>query len=199
MINKNKRTYTWLTLPITILIIIGCSFLSSTETNPPPTTTPTEAGGLVPSEPDLKKNLCDGLKGSLEMLLLVGPSDAVGLEPHAVGEIPFETVAESNNFKVEGGGPLEYYEEVLEAEWGTFTVKFETDTIISGTCTSTEAGGSLNLNIQAIGDQMVEVRAEGFQMDYPWSGTPELGVTFPVEEGATQEGEGWILLLHIRQ
>ena len=167
MIGKDPRTRARITLLLTIFIIIGCTFFSGAETSPPPTATPTEAGGLVPVETATSKNRCDGLTGTLEMLILVGPSDAVGLEPHAVGGIPFATVADGDIYMVEGGGPLNYYEEILEEEWGTFTVKFETDTLVSGNCTSTEEGGSLNLNIQTIGEQMVEVRAEGFQGDYP--------------------------------
>jgi len=34
-------------------------------------------------------------------------------------------------------------------------------------------------------------------MDYPWSGTQEIEVSFPAEDGATQSGEGWTLVLHL--
>jgi hypothetical protein len=46
---------------------------------------------------------------------------------------------------------------------------------------------------------MIEVRAEGFQGDYPWTGTHELNLSFPLEDGAIAEGEGWIFVLHLSQ
>jgi len=192
MIDKDNRWRIFSTLLLTIFIILGCSIFSGSESNPTPTPTATVTSGLITS-----KSRCDGLTGSLELQILVGPSDAVGLEPYAVGEIPFAVVADGESYKLEGGGPLNYNEEILESEWGTFTVKFQTDTVISGTCVFIEDVEALNINLVAIGEQMVEVRAEGFQMDYPWSGTPELAVSFPLEEGARQEGEGWVLILHL--
>ena len=47
------------------------------------------------------------------------------------------------------------------------------------------------------GDQMVEIRSEGYQADFPWSGTQELDLSFPLEEGALSEGEGWAFALHL--
>jgi hypothetical protein len=55
----------------------------------------------------------------------------------------------------------------------------------------------LNLALTVSGEQMVEVRAEGFSGDYPWSGTHEFSLSFPAEEGASAEGEGWVFVLHL--
>jgi len=43
----------------------------------------------------------------------------------------------------------------------------------------------------------VEVIFEGIQTTYPWTGTSHLEANFLLEEGAQQEGEGWILILHL--
>ena len=63
---------------------------------------------------------------------------------------------------------------------------------------SGQAGGEqLDLVLEMTGEQLVVVKAEGFQGEYPWSGTQTRELTFPVEEGATAQGEGWIISLHL--
>ena len=47
------------------------------------------------------------------------------------------------------------------------------------------------------GEQMVEVRADGFRGDYPWNGTHTLNLSFPLEDGAMVEGEGGAFVLHL--
>ena len=44
---------------------------------------------------------------------------------------------------------------------------------------------------------MVDVQSEGFQGQYPWSGTQQLDLAFPLAEGAEASGEGWQFVLHI--
>ena len=44
---------------------------------------------------------------------------------------------------------------------------------------------------------MAEVTAEGFHGEYPWAGEHEFEVRFPLEEGATVAGEGWVFGLHL--
>lgn len=57
----------------------------------------------------------------------------------------------------------------------------------------------LSFNIVMIGEQLVEVRAEGLVLDYSWSGNPEIAVIFPIEDGAQQEVEGWEMILHLNE
>jgi hypothetical protein len=47
------------------------------------------------------------------------------------------------------------------------------------------------------GQQTVIVVVEGMEYTYPWAGTPSLTASLPIEEGAQQGGEGWMLVLHI--
>ena len=100
---------------------------------------------------------------------------------------------------MEGGGQLESYSDVLSAEWGTYTVTFEGDTIVNGACVSTDGSAVLNLVVEMTGEQNVEITIEDTQMNYPWSGTTQIDARLPIQEGAQQEGEGWILILHLDQ
>lgn len=142
-------------------------------------------------------NRCEGLAGSLDLQILVGPSEAVGLEPFSVGEIPFTVVREGDSYKVEGGGTLESYSDVLTAEWGTYTVTFEGDTSVRGECVSIDDTATLTLVVEMTGDQNVEIVYDGTEMNYPWSGTTQIEASLPAQDGAQQEGEGWILILHL--
>jgi hypothetical protein len=193
MKTKHNRWWAGFAVIFTLFTMIGCSILSTSKPNPTPAPTLTPTSDFV-----LMTNRCEGLSGTLELQVLVGPSDAVGLEPLAVGEIPFSVMNDGDSYTVQGGGNLTY-EDILAEEWGTYTVKFNMDTTVTGTCALTDAGEKLNMNLKASGDQMVEVRAEGFQGDYPWTGTHEFDLSYPLEEGAYQEGEGWMLVLHIHE
>ena len=73
------------------------------------------------------------------------------------------------------------------------------DVAISGECGGDAGSEELNVHVEMSGEQMVEVRAEGFSGDYPWSGTHEKNLSFPLKEGATAEGDGWALVLHLNQ
>ena len=173
-----------------VLLIMACSLTSNLGENQPltPTSTPTSEGSI--SVPD-GVNKCAGLSGELEMQALVGPSEAVGLEPFAVGNIPFSVDSEG----VLQGGDAITYKDVLDEKWGSYTVEFDLTAIISGGC---EADGEkINMKIEVSGEQLVEIKSEGYEGSFPWSGTHEFDLNFPIEEGARAEGEGWTFVLHL--
>ena len=179
-------------------LVSGCAAAPEPGTEPVATPTPTEMSGVLPQLTEASRP-CTGLSGSLEMQILVGPSEAVGMEPVAVGEIPFSVVSQGETDAIEGGGPINFAEQVYEAEWGTYSVTFAADTQVSGKCESSDKGEVLDMVIVMEGEQMVSVRAEGFSGDYPWSGTQTLEVRLPAEDGVSQSGEGWTLVLHLGQ
>lgn len=194
MIKKCHKVLNWFLLVLSALILLGCTAIPGQDANPLPTATPTMSGDMLKG-----RNPCEDLSGRLEMQILVGPSEAVGMEPLALGEIPFTVVTKGDPYSIEGGGPLNFEPQVFAAEWGSYTVYFDADTEISGLCVSSDDEEMLDMIVTMRGEQLVEVVYEGIQMDYPWSGTNELPVIFPIEEGAQQEGEGWLLILHLDQ
>ncbi|MCJ7694697.1 MAG: hypothetical protein MUO40_04645 [Anaerolineaceae bacterium] len=187
---KNKLNITGkliIALSLTIFII-GCGISPTIS----PTPTPTESGSPISSS----NNLCNGLSGELEMQILVGPAEVVGLEPIVVGNIPFITSPDGGTFVFSGGESISY-EDILEKAWGTYTVEFDLEAVITGTCEMSGEDGVLNMTVQTSGSQLVEVRAEGFQGDYPWSGTHTFDLALPIAKGAIAQGEGWAFVLHI--
>jgi len=183
-------------LSLTSLLFFGCRSSTEPFTDTVATPTPTEITGVL-LQPDEAINRCDGLTGSLEIQILVGPSEVVGMEPVAVGDIPFSVVAHEGDYFIEGSGSVNFDDQVFEADWGTYTVSFSADNEISGRCEPLDQGAILHMNVTMDGEQMVTVITEGFQMDYPWSGRQEITTSFPAEEGATQSGEGWRLVLYL--
>ena len=177
--------------------MLACSLLggSGSEPNTPAeagsTPTPTQ-GGAVP----IGQGPCDGISGNLEMQVLVGPSDVAGLEPVAVGNLPFSVSPAEGGYQVQGGGILDY-QDVLEADWGTYTVSMNMQAEISGNCFPSGEQANLSLTVSAEGEQLLEVRADGFQGDYPWEGSHQLDLDFPLEDGAQAQGEGWVFTLHL--
>jgi hypothetical protein len=159
-------------------------------------TLPMMGGATVP--PTESVGICEGLSGTLEMQILVGPSEAVGLEPVAVGNIPFAVLPTEVGNLAQGSGPITY-QDVLEEAWGTYTVNLDLRVTVQGDCEGSEIEGVLNLIVGTTGEQMVEVEAQGFHGEYPWSGTHNFDLSFPIEEGATAEGEGWIFVLHLSE
>jgi len=142
--------------------------------------------------------MCDGLGGNLEMQVLIGPSDAVGLEPVAIGTVPFIVIPAGDTYGIEGGGSITYHE-VLEKKWGTYTVEFDMEAVVSGNCQPDDQNGVLNMFVETSGEQFVAVEAEGYQGEFPWSGSQEFNLSFPIEEGASVTGEGWAFVLHLNQ
>jgi hypothetical protein len=186
---------------LVVLLLSACSTPKATTpaspiSNAGPTPTPTEMAGPVVVTPTATASRCAGLAGTLELQLLVGPAEAVGLEPVAVGSIPFSVVTDSAPYLVEGSGSVSY-DNMLEEVWGTYTVSFDGNLTVTGECIGEEGAELLSMQAEMTGEQMVEVQAEGFQGEYPWSGTQSLELAFPLEEGAQASGEGWVLVLHL--
>lgn len=183
-----------------IILSLACSLTGNVGEaeedirSPTDTPTPIPGGGLI--TPAASENRCAGLSGTLEMQVLVGPADAVGLEPIAVGEIPFSVISEGGVYLLQGSGNISY-EDVLTREWGTYTVSLDMGAEVQGNCGGAEGSETLDMLVTVSGEQMVDVEAEGFQGQYPWSGSHELSLNFPVTEGATAEGEGWAFILHL--
>jgi len=164
---------------------------------PTPTPTPTAEPVVMPPTPVPEAaSRCQGLSGALEVQVLVGPAEAVGLEPVAVGDVPFAVTTEQAPYLVTGQAPITY-EAVLEEEWGTYTVSMDLDMTVSGDCMGQDGNEQLDLVLEMTGEQFVEVQAEGFHGEYPWSGTQTRDLSFPLEEGATAQGEGWVVVLHL--
>ena len=171
-----------------LVIVVACGQIADPSLSPTATPTPTSPGGggqLLEPTPEVVSR-CQGLSGEFEMMVLVGPAEAAGLEPFAVGGIPFTVQSNGGAHSIQGGGPI-FYEEVLTEEWGTYTVRLEMDTMLGGECVGDEGSETLNFVVDMSGDQILEVRAEGFSGDYPWSGSHQLNLSFPLEEGATAE------------
>lgn len=175
-------------LPLTATpeVIVGSDEASPTPT-PLPTNTPTATPGA---------GGCNGLSGELEAKITVGPAEVVGLEPAAVGSIPFTVTTEQPPYLVQGETDLSY-QDTLQREWGTYSVSLQMQMTIDGVCTEEEGTPMLNLTLITSGQQTVEVSAGEFQRTYPWSGENSLNLSLPVEEGATAAGEGWAFVLHL--
>jgi hypothetical protein len=141
--------------------------------------------------------VCEGLSGELEVKILAGPAAAVGLEPHAVGTVPWSVTSSEPPYIIQGGGFISY-DRTLEEQWGTYQVTLDLDFIIDGECVPDERDGQLHMDVEMTGEQMVEVTAEGFHGEYPWAGTHTMALEFPIVEGATAEGEGWQFVLHLK-
>lgn len=197
--------YTWkskLRLLLTLWLIastLACSPSSARgsgqDSEPPVGPTPTFTIAPVVEPPSNTSTLCEGLSGEIEVQVLAGPAAAVGLEPFAVGNIPFMVVGGGEPYMVEGGGPVAYGD-VLTEEWGTYEVTLNLDIEIVGMCEGDAGGEQLNIELIMAGDQMVEVKAEGFHGTYPWSGTVSFDLSFPVSDGGVFEGDGWAFIIH---
>ncbi|HVP22266.1 MAG TPA: hypothetical protein VMS73_10445 [Anaerolineaceae bacterium] len=133
----------------------------------------------------------------LEMQILVGPAAAVGGEPYSVGKIPF-TVSDQDPYTMQGKTHLSY-NTTLDYSWGTYTVTLEMDADLTGQCVVGEGGNSLNMEVKLSGEQNLVVVVHLKQTTYPWKGSSTLQLTFPIQEGATAKGEGWIFVLHINE
>jgi hypothetical protein len=150
----------------------------------------------VVSTPTSPASRCQGLAGQLEIQVLVGPAEAVGLEPVAVGSVPFAVSGSEPPYLVQGQGPISY-DATLQQSWGTYAVTMELDVAVQGECSGQAGGEQLDVAVEMTGEQLVVVEAEGFHGEYPWSGTQTRELALPLEEGATAEGEGWAIVLHV--
>jgi hypothetical protein len=168
-------------------------FIEKSAISPTPTPVGGSMGGIS-SSPGLTK--CEGLSGELEMQVLVGPAEAVGMSPVTVGDIPFSVIKTDDAYLVKGEGSVSYQETMGQA-WGTYSVSLEMDATVEGECVNLPENEALNIVVISTGEQLVEVDAAGFQGSYPWSGTRTLDLNFPLEDGAQVEGEGWSFILHL--
>jgi hypothetical protein len=216
-VTEGRNCILILTLAVVAVLLLGCSgaetptpdptatvplstptpTIGTAEPTVAPTVTPTPPAASRPaptSEPPT--SLCAGLSGEIEVQVLVGPAEAVGLEPTAVGTVPFAVTTDQAPFAVQGGGDISYAD-VLVERWGTYDVTLDLQTTLTGECVGEADAPALQLVLQMSGQQMVKVEAEGFQGEYPWSGETSLDLTFPLVEGATAQGEGWVLVLHL--
>lgn len=168
------------------------------EPSPTPTPTPTPTAGPLPvaSTPTPPPSRCEGLAGQLEIQVLAGPAEVVGLEPVAVGSVPFAASGSAPPYLVQGQGPISY-EATLPQAWGSYAVTMDLDVAVQGECSGPAGGEQLDLALEMAGEQLVVVDAEGFYGEYPWAGTRTQELTLPLEEGATAEGEGWAVVLHL--
>lgn len=178
---------------------------STSETREPATATPTPTSAVVPTAtatstptagPLPAANRCEGLSGQLEIQVLAGPAEAVGLEPVAVGDVPFAVTTSGSSYLVEGQAPISY-EATLAREWGTYAVTMDLEMAVQGECSGQAGNEQLDLVLEMTGEQLVVVDAGDFYGEYPWSGSHSLDLTFPLEEGATAQGEGWVVVLHL--
>ena len=199
-----------LALSTLVLLILACGFGSTSTPQPSPvltktpasqsnstsTSTPTSIPQMVLPTTETPPSRCKNLSGQIELSVLVGPSDAVGLEPVAVGEIPFSVVSDHPPYTVQGGGPISYADTLVEV-WGTYDVSMDLQTTIDGECLSAESGDSLHILLNMTGDQLVTVKSQGFSGQYPWSGESTQDVTFPLQDGASAQGEGWSMVLKL--
>lgn len=198
MIIKKKTTLGGGIAAIVILLLISaCGSSTPAEIQQDtPTPTPTVAAVQLPTATP-QPSPCEGLSGELEIQVLVGPAEAVGLTPHSVGSIPFAVTTDQEPFQIEGSGGFTY-QDILSAEWGTYEVTMEMAGNISGTCQANETTGELAMTLEMVGSQLVVVTVEGSSQEYPWEGTLPFYLAFPLEDGASVEGEGYVIVLHLQ-
>jgi hypothetical protein len=71
------------------------------------------------------------------------------------------------------------------------------ETMISGECTGSEGSEVLSLVLEGTGEQLLVVDASGFHGEYPWEGTNRFDLTFPLQDGAVVQGEGYVFVLRL--
>jgi hypothetical protein len=194
----NQKVWILFVLMLSGIVLLGCGLLSGLggEDADHSTPTPTELSGLENAFGE-GENPCLGASGTLALQLLVGPSEAVGLEPITFVELPFAVDMVDNTYLVVGSGPVQFYEDVYEADWGSFSVTFEGETLLEGVCHPVPEPGMLEVTLTMTGQQTVVVNVEGVETTYPWSGSPTIQASLPLVEGAEAAGEGWTLILHL--
>lgn len=195
MILRKNRLLVLLFIMLVMATTQSCNRQSSLDSEATPT--PTEFAGVGIVTPSNPSEPCKNLSGTLELQLLIGPSEAVGLSPYTFATIPFQVIQEGDAYLVEGSGAVDYYEDILTADWGSFAVTFDGVTSVTGECVPADSGGTLYTLIEMTGQQMVVVTVEGVEYSYPWEGSPQVEATFPLMDGAQVGGEGWLLILHL--
>jgi len=195
--STKKNTFNKLIIILILLVIISsCSSPVPADDDSLVTPTPTEVFSEAPVTPEIPPSPCEGRAGEIEAQILVGPADIVGLSPHSIGSIPFSVTTDETPFLVQGGGDVDYGE-ILVEDWGTYEVTMVLQFTINGECVESDLGGELHLALEMTGFQLVEVTSPDFHGEYPWEGTVPFDFIFPLEEGASYEGEGWTFVLHL--
>ena len=167
------------------------------EKPPDPTPTPTPPPQApAPTATLPEPGPCEGVAGEIEVKILVGPAEVVGLEPHAVGAIPFSVTTTAAPYLVQGGGDISCAD-ILQEEWGTYEVTLNMQATVGGECVPGSSGGELQLALELSGSQLLVVESPDFHGEYPWEGTVPFDLVLPLEEGASMEGEGWAFVLHL--
>ena len=201
MLNSKKQWKLWVMCVLVSFALTGCGLLGGNSVDPDPlaTATPTQVGDVLGSSQETEtESPCRGLSGTLELEILVGSAESVELPPTSVGRIPFSVVEEGNTFLVEGEGSLDYYQEVLGEAWGTYTVTFEADSIITGICETTDDEPMLDLILTLSGISLNAVVVyDGIPHEFQWSGERADVITLPLIEGASQQIEGLLVTLHL--
>ena len=149
----NFKNRSWLgIMATTILFMMACSVFSGlSPVTEPDAPTPTPTGGGFPKvNTPSGSSRCDSLNGELELQVLVGPAEVVGLEPLAIGSIPFSVASDGGVYLVQGGGAITY-QDVLEKEWGTYSVSFDMTGTVSGECMGEGGNESLNITLEVTG------------------------------------------------
>ncbi len=130
--------------------------------------------------------------------MLVGPAEAVGMEPMAVGRIPLSVSGSGPTYSVEGQATIDY--EVSEGhDWGSYTVTLAMEVAVSGACSGPAGSEQLDLQLMMEGEQNTVVVVEGMTWEYPWAGSHSLDLSLPLVEGASGGGEGWLVVLHLAE
>jgi hypothetical protein len=132
----------------------------------------------------------------LEVQILIAPSDAVGLEPLAVGELPFTVTGDTSPYPLSGATALSY-QDTLHEKWGTYDVQFDADMTVTGKCLDANQKASLEMVVTMDAEQVLTVTVDGTSTEFPWAGTHTREFVLPAENGATAQGEGWAFVLYL--
>jgi len=195
--NRNRSSFGAIIFLIVLVTLSSCNSAPAASEDPTVTPTPTKVIQIVPPSITPTPSKCAGLAGELEVQVLVGPAEVVGLEPHVVGSIPFAVTTDEAPYLIQGGGGIDY-SDLLAEEWGTYEVTMNLDLTVTGECDADGNGGKLVLVVEMTGNQLVVVIADGFHGEYPWEGTHTIALDFPLEEGASFAGEGYAFILHLK-
>ncbi len=188
------------TLTPTVTISAEGSINISEEDPDVPTATPTSPPmDAATTTPTATPSPCEGLTGELEVRILVGPADAVGLESYSAGSVPFAVTTGGPPYGVAGGGNITYHETLVEDEIN-YDVTFDATIVLDGSCDDTPGSVELALDLDTAWTQQVEVTARDFHGVYPTAGDNAVMITLPLIEGATASiGEGAEIVLHLNQ
>ena len=195
--NRNRSSFGAILFLIVLVTLSSCNSGPAASEDPTATPTPTKVIQVALPSTTPTPSKCAGLAGELEVQVLVGPAEVVGLEPVAVGNIPFSVTTGEAPYLIQGGGGIDYYD-LLAEDWGTYEVTMNLDLTVTGECDADGNGGRLALAVEMTGNQLVVVTSDGFYGEYPWDGTLSIDLDFPLEDGASFAGEGYAFVLHLK-